>query len=383
MRTKDSSASARPALHRFRGWWRRSGWTLPVHALLLTFGILNIYPFIWMASTSLKTSAESKSAKEVLVPARKYNLAPGSTPATWPEARLNEAQLEMLGILREEDERRRRNIETFVPYRVQTADYARQFDLRTADGARDLARARAELDEMSALGILETTRFQTENYTVVWTDMRFYLHTLTSFAITAAVVALTILMSSMLGYALAKMRFPGKMLVFSLLILGAVAPREAVIIPIFRMVQSLGLLEGLWGMILWLSAVSIGNTFLMAGYFLTIPKEVEESAAVDGAGPFRIFFSISLPMAKPIVMTVGLFAFLNAWNDFLIPLLCTMAQPDMQPLAVAVYSFRGAHPDDWHLTSAAAAIMVVPVILLFLFCQRQIVNSIAVGAVKG
>lgn len=367
---------------RLVSWWKRHAVTLPLHLLLLTLGIANIYPFLWMASTSLKTAAESKSAKEVLVPGLKYNLAEG---VDWAEdqGEMLSRQRDILEILAAEDTRRRANLDTFVPYRISVEDYQRQYDIRHSDGSRARDVAAAELEFLRQQGLLERNRFQTENYLVVWTDMRFYLHTLTSFALTLAVVALTILMSSMLGYALAKFQFPAKMLIFSLLILGAVAPREAVIIPIFHMIQSIGLMEGLWGMILWLSAISIGNTFLMAGYFLTIPKEVEESAAVDGAGPLRIFFTIALPMAKPIVITVGLFAFLNAWNDFLIPLLCTMAQPDMQPLAVAVYSFRGAHPDDWHLTSAAAAIMVIPVIVLFLFCQKQIVNSIAVGAVKG
>lgn len=366
-----------------RGWWERTGWTLPIHAGLLFFGFLNIYPFLWMASTSLKTGSEAKSEKEILVPGLKYNLVAETEPVYWDDRDLNERQEDILEILWSEDERRRSFNETFVPYRVTPREYAVQFGMRDEEGNRDVGLARVELEELREMGIVSTKRWQTENYRVVWTDLRFYLHTLTSFVITAAVVVITILTSSMLGYALAKFQFPGKMLVFGLLILGAVAPREAVIIPIFHMIQSLRLMEGLWGMVLWLSAISIGHTFLMAGYFLTIPKEVEESAAVDGAGPLRTFFTISLPMAKPIVMTVGLFAFLNAWNDFLIPLLCTMAMPDMQPLAVAIYSFRGAHQDDWHLTSSAAAIMVVPVILLFLFCQRQIVNSIAVGAVKG
>jgi len=88
-------------------------------------------------------------------------------------------------------------------------------------------------------------------------------------------------------------------------------------------------------------------------------------------------------MARPIVMTVGLFAFIGSWNNFLIPFIVTQAQPDMQPLAVAVYSFQQGHTGMWALTNAAAAIMIMPVILLFLLLQRFIVKAIAVGAVKG
>ena len=122
---------------------------------------------------------------------------------------------------------------------------------------------------------------------------------------------------------------------------------------------------------------------LMAGFFMTLPREVEEAATVDGAGPFTTYFEIALPMARPIVMTVSLFAFLGAWNQFVVPLICTMGRQEMQPLAVAVYSFQRGHPGFWALINAAAAIMIIPTILMFLSLQRHIVSSISVGAVKG
>jgi len=142
-------------------------------------------------------------------------------------------------------------------------------------------------------------------------------------------------------------------------------------------------LENLWGMVLWLTSFGVGNALLMAGFVLTLPREVEEAASVDGAGAFRTFFDVGLPMARPIVMTVGLFAFLTAWNNFLVPLLCTISRPSMQPLAVAVYNFQQGHPGKWQQINAAASIMIVPVILLFLVLQKHVVKSIAVGAVKG
>ena len=243
--------------------------------------------------------------------------------------------------------------------------------------------AARELQELETLGLVDATRFQWINYWVVFKDMRFYLKVLTSIILVGGVVTVTLTITSMLGYALARLSFPGKIWVLMLLLVGAVAPREAVIIPIFRMLQGLGLLDMLWGMVLWLGAVGVGNALLMAGFFLTLPKEVEEAAAIDGAGPFRTFFDIALPMAQPIVMTIGLFAFLSAWNDFLIPFLCTQASPNMQPLAVAVYSMQQEAQGYWHLMNAAAAIMILPVIALFLLLQRYIVRAIAVGAVKG
>ena len=243
--------------------------------------------------------------------------------------------------------------------------------------------AAEELNAMLEAGLLEWKYVQWINYWIVFKDMRFYLKVLTTIVLTAGVVVLTLLITSMFGYALARLSFPGKGWVLMLLIAGAVAPGEAVIIPIFRMLQGLHLLDGLWGMVLWMSGVGIGNALLMAAFFLTLPKEVEEAATIDGAGPFRTFFDVALPMARPIVMTIGLFAFIGAWNNFLLPFLCTQASPNMQPLAVAVYAMQQQSQGKWELINVAAAFMILPVIVLFLLLQRYIVSAIAVGAVKG
>ena len=376
-----------------KSFWNRIGWRLTAHLVLLTLGLANIYPFMWMASTSLKTDSEAKIHKTELMPVLKYQLNEGVTaiPKADPSDPASERTAKLLADLLGESQRARSISRTYVPARVSCDEYARRFNLVTeSTGSNgkivrglDLKTATAELDRLVAGGQLQTARFQTENYKLVLRDLRFAMHTVVSLIVTVAVVAIALLLSSMLGYALARLKFPGKMLVLALLIAGTVAPKDAGYIPVFMMFQSLGAFDSLWGMVLWMSGVSIGNTFLMAGYFLTLPREVEEAAAVDGAGPFRTFFDIALPMARPIVMTVGLFSFLGAWNDFLVPFLCTLSRPEMQPLAVAVVGFRDQNPEMWHLTSAAAAIMVLPVIAIFIVMQRTIVNSIAVGAVKG
>ncbi|MFP4056691.1 MAG: carbohydrate ABC transporter permease [Candidatus Brocadiia bacterium] len=423
-------------------WLRYRGWTLAAHLVLLGFGLANLYPFIWMLGTSLKAEEEASLERQSPVPQVKYSLADGAGAAVPPD--LSRAQLGLLATLRKpgvavsleaymhrsgrELEAARRELEALVARGLLEREDPATYRL-AASGTRDVAgglnarqllmllsldeenqrrrenratfaedswpvgayakkyrvsreRAAEEIGQMVERGLLVPGRAQPVNYWVVLKEENFILHFLTSLVVTVAVVFLTVLSTSMLGYALARMSFPGKMLVLGLMLAGAVAPREAVIIPIFRLLKSMGALEGLWGMVLWLTGVGIGNAFLMAGFFLTLPREVEEAAAVDGAGAFRTFFDVALPMARPIVMTVGLFAFLTAWNNFLIPLLCTVSQPSMQPLAVAVYNFQRGHPGKWHQINAAAAVMIVPVILLFLVLQRHIVRSIAVGAVK-
>jgi len=355
-------------------WLRYRGWTLIVHAVLIAFGVANLYPFIWMLGTSFKAEEEASTQRQTPLPQVKYRLA--ATAPEEPQAGLNHRQSSMLRMLHEENLRRAESRAAFPEDRWTAEAYARKFHVEPSV-------AQAEIDAMASQGLLIGGRLQPENYWIVLKNENFILHFLTTLVVTIAVVLLTVLSSSMLGYALARLRFPGKMLVLALMLAGAVAPREAVIIPIFRLLKSLGALNGIWGMVLWLTGVGIGNAFLMAGFFLTLPKEVEEAAAVDGAGPFRTFFDVALPMARPIVTTVGLFAFLNAWNNFLIPLLCTVSRPSMQPLAVAVYNFQRGHPGKWQEINAAAAIMIVPAVIIFLILQRHIVKGIAVGAVKG
>ena len=431
-----------PERRRRADWVRYRGWTVLAHALLIVCGLLNLYPFIWMLGTSLKAEDEASTRRQTPVPQLKYRLSPfgdalrthlakpqlellatlqhdgGSATAeshmratgqdlataradleslaakglldrtgdaAWRLAAaaagkvangLNPRQLLTLRSMRDENQRRSESRATFAHDRRTVAAYAKDHHV-------GLPQARAEIRELADRGLLVAGRVQPVNYWIVLKEENFILHFLTSLTITVAVVFLTVLTTSMVGYALARLRFPGKMLVLGLMLVGAVAPREAVIIPIFRLLKSMAALDGLWGMVLWLAGVGVGNAFLMAGFFLTLPREVEEAAAVDGAGPFRTFFDVALPMARPIVMTVGLFAFLTAWNNFLIPLLCTVSRPSMQPLAVAVYNFQRGHPGKWHQINAAAALMIVPVILLFLFVQKHVVRSIAVGAVKG
>ncbi len=405
---------------RLGNWFRRRGWALPVHVLLLSLALLNIYPFIWMMGTSTKTAQESTTEKHTAVPTVKYGLhpqrreslfapfRPGGKPIDIADLEQTErakaaslviaaeraqreaadptltpVQREILQLLREDDIKRRCIYNTFVPYRITPTDAAKALFPVGDDDEAEREQARAALADLADRDLLAGTRFQLENYAVVWRDMRFWLYTATSFLVTSAVVIIVVLMSSMLGFALARMRFPGKMLILSLLLFGAVAPTEAVIIPVFRFIMAAGLLESLWGMVLWMAGISIGNAFLMAGFFLTLPREVEEAAFVDGAGPFRTFFAIALPMARPIVMTVGLLAFLGAWNNFLVPLLTAQSRPAFQPLALAVFMFKSGYESFWHWINAAATLMVIPVVVLFIMLQRYIVNAIAVGAVKG
>lgn len=307
--------------------------------------------------------------------APRYRLPP-QAPAEIAQ-QLRPRQLLALLSLEAENRRRAQTRVTFAEDRITVAEYAAQA------GLADLETAAAELEAMRGAGWLADATWQHENYWIVLQGEHLLLNVLTSLLVTFLVVVMTLMASSMLGYALARLNFPGRFWVLGCMIFASILPTEARMIPVFQLLMAVRGLETLWGMALWLTSFGVGNALLMAGFFLSLPKEVTESASVDGAGPFRCFFDIMLPMARPIVMTVGLFAFLTSWNEFLVPLLCTLSRPSMQPLSVAVYNLQAGMPGQWHIINAAASIMVLPVILGFLLVQKHVVNSIAVGAVKG
>lgn len=345
---------------------------------LFVAGLANVYPFFWMMGTSLKSTSESNAARQAPLPEAKLQLAdPVAMPEQAARMPLSDVQRALLAELASVDAANRARGGTYIPARITTAQIADKYKLDSPDAARE------QVEPLLNAGLLTQTSLQWENYAYVWSDMQFRLHFASSLLVTLAVVLITVLSTAMVGFCLARLSFPGRITLFGLLLVGSVAPREAVIIPIFHLLNAAHLLDGLFGMVLWMSGVGVGNALLMTGYFLSLPKEVEEAAAIDGASTTRAFFDVALPMARPMVITVALLSFLGAWNNFLVPLLCTMTRPELQPLAVAVVRFRAGHAGFWELINASAALMIVPVVVLFIIFQRYIVSSMAAGAVKG
>ncbi|MQA06911.1 MAG: ABC transporter permease subunit, partial [Streptosporangiales bacterium] len=121
---------------------------------------------------------------------------------------------------------------------------------------------------------------------------------------------------------------------------------------------------------------------LFMGYFAAVPKELEESAILDGAGHIRMYWQIMLPLAKPVIGTVAIFNFIGTWNSFLIPLVLTLTRPELRTLGVGIYSFSGEFGTDWTGLAAGSVITIVPIIVVFLWLQRYFIEGLA-GSVKG
>lgn len=209
---------------------------------------------------------------------------------------------------------------------------------------------------------------------------RYFFNTL---FVTVGSVTITTISAALMGYALGRRSFPGRAAVFGLMLFTLFVPQGYTIIPVFELLSHVGLGQSLWGLMFATCGHSIVIfTLLFAGYFGQIPKELEEASRMDGVGPMKTFLYVMLPLSRPIVVTVIVMQTLHAWNDFLLPLVVTLANADLRTLSVGIYSFKGENFIDWGGMTAASTISIVPVVVLFLMLQRYFINGLA-GAVKG
>ncbi len=221
------------------------------------------------------------------------------------------------------------------------------------------------------------------NYAEAWRTAGFDVYLRNSALVTVTATLITLVLTSMAGYALARSDFPGKRVVLVTVVLTLFLPKGYTIIPIFDLVRRLGLLNTLWSVILVEAAMGmVVNTFLFTGYFGTLPYELEEAARIDGAGPLTLYWRIALPLARPMIGTVALFEFIGNWNSFLIPLVFTLGKPELRTVGVAIYAFGGQSSTNWTLLCAAATLSLLPTMLLFFLLQRFFVEGVA-GAIRG
>ncbi|MFC7625179.1 carbohydrate ABC transporter permease [Microlunatus sp. GCM10028923] len=221
-----------------------------------------------------------------------------------------------------------------------------------------------------------------ENYARAWSVVGFADYMLNTVIITVGTVLLIVIRSALAGYVLGRCDFPGKKALIAIFLITFFLPEGYTIIPVTQLTDQLGLLNTHLGVIFGLGAGGhVAATLLYAGYFRSLPKELEECARIDGAGPLTIFFRVFLPLAWPVTATVIILQFLSAWNAYLLPLVFTLSQPDLRTLAVGMTAFVGEYGTDYPGLAAGAVISLTPVIAVFVALQRQFVESVA-GAVK-
>ncbi|KHK95861.1 N-acetyl-D-glucosamine ABC transporter permease [Microbacterium mangrovi] len=202
-----------------------------------------------------------------------------------------------------------------------------------------------------------------------------------SFAAATIQTILILVTASMGAYALARMDFAGKKIIFGVIISTLLVPPVVFLIPNYLIVQNLGWLDTLLAITVPGAAGAFGIFFLRQ-FFVGLPVEIEEAARIDGAGDFRIFLQVVLPLARPALATLAVLSFLNNWNDFLWPVYVLLS-PENMTLQPGLAMLQGAYRTHFAIVMAGAVIASVPVLVIFGFAQRQIVDSVAGAAVKG
>jgi alpha-1,4-digalacturonate transport system permease protein len=292
---------------------------------------------------------------------------------------------------------------TFLPYSQKTvvvAGHDKPLPLFKVAGEGGQVR---ELAQVSRIGIMATMvdpakpsdtvqvnirervpvnelKLATSNYTDLFGKFTFGAYLWNSVFITVVATLLTLLFNSMAAFALSKYQFKGQKAVFLLIIATLMIPPTIILVPVFLVINSVGLLNSLWGVILPAVATPTG-VFLLRQYMLTIPDELIEAARMDHASEWRIYWRIVLPLSAPALAVLAIFSVMWRWNDFLLPLI-VLSKSEFFTLQLALNSFQGELNTQWHYLLAMTVITLLPVTLVFAFLQRYITTGIASAGVK-
>jgi multiple sugar transport system permease protein len=220
-----------------------------------------------------------------------------------------------------------------------------------------------------------------ENYARVFTLVPFGRYFLNTAFVSAARVAGVVVTSAMAGYAFARLRFWGRDALFFIYLGTMMIPGQVTMIPNFIIMRYLHWIDTYYALIIP-QIFSAFGTFLMRQYFLSLPRELEEAAVIDGCNPWGVFRRIALPLALPALATLSIFTLLSSWNDFMWPLIMTNS-PKLRVLSVGLSSFQETYVTNWPLLMAGAVLALLPVLIAYLFAQRYFVEGIAMSGIKG
>ena len=220
-----------------------------------------------------------------------------------------------------------------------------------------------------------------QNYVDAWNSapwLRYFGNTL---FVAVASTLISLVTSSLAAFAFACINFKGKEVLFSLVLSVMMIPAATTLIPNFLIIRTLGWYDKFYALIIPFAA-SVFGIFLLRQYFMSMPKELWEAAQIDGASRLRYFRSIALPLAKPAIVTIAINSFLGSWTSFLWPTVMTQSQ-NKQLIEVALNSFLGEKGQQWSQLAAASVFTTIPIVVLFFFVQRQFIEGIGGGGIKG
>ena len=241
------------------------------------------------------------------------------------------------------------------------------------------------LSSLTDVDLLTQTGFppvvKPENYAQVFERVQFGKYFFNSFFVAGWVTLLQVITCSMAAYGFSRVRWPGRDRVFLLYLGTLMIPGVVLMVPNFAIVLSLGMFNNYWGLIIP-GAFTAYGTFLLRQFMLTIPTSLDEAASIDGAGHWRIFTQVILPLARPGLIVLAIFAFLGNYNSFFWPLILTK-DVNLRTLPIGLLDFESTYGRETPLIMAASLMAMIPPVLLFLFLQKYLVKGIQLGAVKG
>jgi multiple sugar transport system permease protein len=221
-----------------------------------------------------------------------------------------------------------------------------------------------------------------DNYIKAFSVMPFPLYLWNTCRITFSSLALQLFSCSIVAFGFARMRFPGRKVLFIVLLSTLMLPAQVTMIPVFKIWSSLGLYDTFVPLILPSAFGSAFFIFLLRQYLMGIPKEMDEAARIDGAGTLQVWWKVILPQAKPALAAVAVLSFMANWNDFMGPLIY-LSDPSKRTLALALWAFQGQYSTDWHLLMAASTVVMLPLLVLFFAAQKYFIQGVVISGVKG
>jgi multiple sugar transport system permease protein len=373
------------------------------YAALLLLSTVFVLPFLWMLSASLKTESTVYDSPPDLVPHEAvieqrgtqklrvalYQPGPGQGRVAGEKARSTLDAQRSTGTgtagasLPKPSVERRASSVAFPPARqralvLEARPGAYLLEVAGAQGRRErivAPRASVELQRV--------VRPHWENYPRAWTAKPFSLYTFNSAFIAVACILGQVLSASLVAFGFARLRFPGRGPLFLVVLSTMMLPSQVTMIPHYLIYRSFGWIDTFLPLIVpsFLGGGAF-YIFLFRQFFMTLPRELDESARLDGASWFRVYWNILMPLCRPIVATIAVFSFIAHWNEFMGPLIY-LNSPEKMTLALGLRTFQSAYTSYLHLLMAAATLALIPVLVLFFFAQKQFVKSIVLSGLKG
>lgn len=246
---------------------------------------------------------------------------------------------------------------------------------------------KGNMELLTANGKLFPEKFVFDNYKQAWEMGNFAKYTWNSIFMSGMIVIGTIFTSTIAGYCFERGNFPGKNFLFALVVSSMfVNLGSLTLYPQFAIAKFLKINKSLWGVIIIrVFGLNVTNLFITRSYIRSISKEIDESAKVDGCSFFAIYTKIIFPLLKPLVATLAILEFRHSWNDYLMPMVFTLSNPDRMPLIVGIMNLKGSGEaaSSWNLMLAGSAIAMIPMIVVYLFFNRYFIDGLTAGAVKG